>query len=269
MPEGDTIHFLAERLRPVLVGSTLRNVYLREVPGANALEGGSVTGVRSVGKHLLIDVSSEDGERILRTHLGMTGRWRTVPPGRPRPAELRVALRAGDDGPELWCSKAPQVEVFLARDERRHPALSRLGPDLLGEVDFDVIVRRVRERAPADVAAMLLDQGTAAGLGNVYKCEVLFRGGVHPRVAPGELSDDVIAGLYRDGAWLLGKNKSRGRRVTTLGPIGAEARVRGIDHFVYERAARRCVRCRDVVRLTRQGEQLRPTFWCPTCQPGR
>lgn len=265
MPEGDTIHHLAERLRPVLTGQVLEDVYLREVPGARRLESARVTAVRSVGKHLLIDADQGGAGWILRTHLGMTGRWRVLAAGRRRPRELRVALRVGET--EAWCREAPQVEVFAARDEGRHPALSRLGPDLLGAWDVGEVMGRVRARAPDDVAAMLLDQSIAAGLGNVYKSEVLFRGGLHPATPVASLDDETIASLYRDGAHLLDQNKSRHRRVTTLGPIGAEARVRGLDLFVYERAGRPCVRCRTPVRVTRQGDRLRPTFWCPRCQP--
>ena len=267
MPEGDTVFFLAERMRPQLVGRTLRDVWLREVSGAPAVEGAEVTAVRSVGKHLLIDLRKADGpNRILRSHLGMNGSWRTLRRPAPRNPACRLAFRV-EGGPEFRCEKAAQVEVFLARDEARHPALSRLGPDLLGEHDLDEVVARARDRNPEDLAALLLDQGTAAGLGNVYKSEVLFRAGLHPRLSVSAVDDDTLRRLFEDGAQLLAANCRRSRRVTTLGPRGAQARVRGIDHFVYGRGGRPCVLCGTRVQGMRQGPLIRPTWWCPRCQP--
>ena len=267
MPEGDTIFFLAERMRLQLVGRTLRHVWLREVSGASAVEGAEVTAVRSVGKHLLIDLEKADApNRILRSHLGMNGSWRTLRRPVPRNPACRIAFRI-EGGPELRCEEAAQVEVFLARDEVRHPALSRLGPDLLGEHDLDAVVARARARSPEDLAALLLDQGTAAGLGNVYKSELLFRAGLHPLLPVSAVDDATLRRLFEDGAQLLAANSRRSRRVTTLGPRGARARVRGIDHFVYGRGGRPCVLCGTRVQGMRQGPLVRPTWWCPRCQP--
>ncbi len=267
MPEGDTIFFLAERMRPHLVGRILRDVWLREESGASFVEGAEVTAVRPVGKHLLINLRKADApNRILRSHLGMTGSWYTVRRHVPRNPVCRIAFRI-EDGPEFRCKGAAQVEVFLARDEARHPALSRLGPDLLGEHDLDAVVARARERAPGDLAALLLDQGTAAGLGNVYKSELLFRAGLHPSLPVSAVDDATLRRLFEDGAQLLAANCRRSRRVTTLGPQGAEARVRGIDHFVYGRGGCPCVLCGTRVQGMRQGPLVRPTWWCPRCQP--
>ncbi|MCO4774359.1 MAG: Fpg/Nei family DNA glycosylase [Deltaproteobacteria bacterium] len=268
MPEGDTIYALAERLRPQVLGKVLTDVWLRDTPGASYLEGAEVVTVRAWGKHLLMDVRADGRpDRVFRTHLGMTGRWQTLRRPARRHPSVRVAFRAGPHGPELRCADAAQVEVFLARDLPRHPALARLGPDLLGAFDVDVVVSRARERDPVDLAALLLDQTIAAGLGNVFKCEVLFRAGLHPATPLAAVDDATIARLFEDGAALLEANKLRSRRVTTLGPTGARARVHGMDQFVYGRAGRPCVRCGGRIRVTRQGPRVRPTYWCPRCQP--
>jgi len=268
LPEGDTIFGLAERLRPTLLGRALTDVWLREVSGADRLEGRVVTAVRAWGKHLLIETDGP-GAPILRSHLGMNGSWHTARTGSRRQPSLRVAFRAGARGPELRCIDAAQVEVFAARDLRRHPALSRLGPDLLAEHSLDEIVLRARGREHGEVGQMLLDQCVAAGLGNVYKSEILFRAGLHPWTCPSALDDGQLSALYADGARLLSANARRSRRVTTLGPLGARARVRGIDHFVYGRAGQACVTCGTRIAVRAQGEGARPTFLCAVCQPPR
>ncbi len=272
MPEGDTIFALAERLRPILLGTVLEDVWLREVSGATALEGGTVLSVEARGKHLLIETQA--GGRpahVLRTHLGMNGGWRTLYERTQRNPGVRVAFRAGPLGPELRCHEAAQVEVLFKTDLHRHPALARLGPDLLANPNLDVVVKRARDRDRAgrinDLSGMLLDQQVAAGLGNVYKSELLFRAKLHPWWPIRVLTDEALRELYRDGASLLSANRLRRRRVTTLGPMGASARVNGIDHFVYNRAGRRCIVCGSAVWVRRQGEGARPTFWCAQCQP--
>jgi endonuclease-8 len=269
MPEGDTIHRLAARMRPLIVGRPLLRVWLREVPGAERIEGAVVSSVRAVGKHLLIEVASSP-PRVLRTHLGMNGSWRLdgSPSGWRDPA-LRVAFQAGADGPDLRCRDAVQVELLLARDLGRCRALASLGPDLLADPSLDEVLARARARHHGTVEDLLLDQGVAAGIGNVFKCELLFRAGLHPASPPETLADDVLRSLYEDAVVLLRANATRGRRVTTLGPRGARARLGGIDHFVYGRGGSPCVSCGARILASRAGDDSRLTYWCPGCQAKR
>src|SRR5689334_9793949 len=171
MPEGDSIHKLAARVEPLLVGRTLLRVTTQGLE-RTALAGRTVTAVRSVGKHLLI--TTDDGTE-LRTHLGMYGTWRRYPPdSEPPMSPGRASLVLYTDHDVLVCIQARTVEIAARRAPLRGVAIAQLGPDVLG-ADFDPAAAAARARAQPmrPVGEILLDQGVAAGIGNVYRCEVL------------------------------------------------------------------------------------------------
>ena len=150
------------------------------------------TGVEALGKNLLIRF---DNGLELRTHLRMNGSWHRYRPGerwRRPPARARLVLEV--PGAVAVCFDAPVVELFETRAEALHPALRRLGPDLLGPGfaagGATEAVRRLRDpaRAGRAIGEALLDQRALAGIGNVYKSEVLFIERVDPWAAVGGLS---------------------------------------------------------------------------------
>jgi endonuclease VIII len=276
MPEGDTLHRTADGLRPYLVGrpvTSARSGGSGATPQAGRLVGSTVTEVEAVGKNLLIRF---DNGLELRTHLRMNGSWHRYRPGerwRRPPARARLVLEV--PGAVAVCFDAPVVELFETRAETLHPALARLGPDLLA-VDFASAggaaeaLRRLRHPARADraIAEALLDQRALAGIGNVYKCEVLFIERVDPWARVNELDDATLARLIATARRLLRANADRGRgpeRVTT----GGDPAAAGQPLWVYGRAGRPCRRCGTLIQRRRQGTELpRFTYWCPRCQGG-
>ena len=171
-----------------------------------------------------------------------------------------VALTRGD---------APVVELLEQRAEALHPSLGALGPDLLSpDFDADEVLRRLRDpsRRGFEVAAALLDQRALAGIGNVYKSEVLWIERVSPFAHVGGLDDETLARLVATAHRLLLANVAAIRgpeRTTTTGDRGAPGPL-----YVYSRAGRPCRRCRTPIARTSQGVDLpRLTFWCPVCQP--
>jgi len=271
MPEGDTIHKLARQLRPHLVGRPLLEAWLRDGPGADRLAGATVTEVTALGKHLLIHT---DSGTTLRTHLRMTGEWHGYAPGEAwkRPRDGAKAILRNEVG-TFVCFEAPEVEVFPWARRAENPALSGLGPDLLGESpDLDDVVRRARSwQAPGQqrsIADLLLSQTVAGGIGNVYKSELLFLGRIHPWTAPDRLSDDTLRGLFADAARLLRINLDTRRRTTHPPSREFEGSRRGAGLWVYNRDRLPCRSCRTPVLARKQGEHARRTFWCPSCQPG-
>jgi endonuclease-8 len=168
------------------------------------------------------------------------------------------------------CFDAPVVELFEARAEALHPSLGRLGPDLLDPA-FDAAEahRRLRDPARADteIAMALLDQRALAGIGNVYKNEVLWIERVSPFATVGDLDDATLDRLIATSRRLLVANAAPGRgaeRVTTGSDRGAPGPL-----YVYGRGGRPCRRCRTPIASTRQGSDLpRTTYWCPSCQGG-
>ena len=265
MPEGDTLHRTANRLRPALAGATLRRFEAPRLLGDRPAVGVAIRDVEAVGKHLLIHF---EGGLTLRTHLGMGGSWHLYPEG-ARWRKPRHLLRAlvTVEGWEAVCFSAPQVQTY--RPDQPGGALGtgcdpvgHLGPDLcMSGVDLDEAVRRFDTVADADVqiAVALLDQRIASGIGNVYKSELLHRCRVDPFVAVREVPVEVRRQLFEAANRLLLHNLTTTRRTTVAGPPGSVA--------VYGRARRPCPRCGTPIRMVRHGSQNRSTYWCPRCQP--
>jgi len=269
MPEGDTLHRTAAGLRPHLVGRTVtaaRTGGPGAVPQVARVVGREITSVEARGKNLLITFS---GDLELRTHLRMNGSWHRYRPGerwRRPPARARLVLEV--PGAVAVCFDAPVVELFEGRAEALHPALGRLGPDVLAATfDRQEALRRLRDpaRAGRAIGEALLDQRALAGIGNVYKSEVLFVERVWPFTPVGRV-DELRLGQIVDAARrLMLANVAPGRgpeRITTGAGRGAG------PLFVYGRTGRPCRRCRTPIRSARQGTEIpRTTYWCPTCQP--
>lgn len=266
MPEGDTIHRLARTLSPLWVGSRVERLWLREHGEVATLRGARVYEVSALGKHLLVGFAGDREEWVLHTHLGMPGRWHPAGAGAPwRQREVpAVELAVAGDVPPWRCTQPATCELLQRRALRLHPDLRRLGPDLLAPpVPYETVLRRARRSRAILVAELLLDQRVACGLGNVYKNELLFLFGVHPRTPVAALADDEITGFFRRGAELLAANLGPGRRrVRGLG----DAESRGPRFWVYDRGGHPCLRCGDPIRVERVGDAARVTYWCPRCQ---
>jgi endonuclease-8 len=195
----------------------------------------------------------------------MTGSWHLYRPGERwrKPAHLTRALIEVDDWVAV-CFAAPVVRTYR-RDVGSEPApVAHLGPDLcradLTEADIDECLARMAAcTGPADeIGAVLLDQRVACGVGNVYKSEVLFVCGVDPFRPVAEIDLDTRRCLVTTASRLLRANLGTASRTTVPGGLA-----------VYGRSRQPCRRCGTTVRVRRQGEQARSTYWCPTCQPAR
>jgi len=158
------------------------------------------------------------------------------------------------------CSLAPVVEVLSASQVAAHPALARLGPDLLGP-GFDPVAarRRLRERGDLEIGPALMDQTALAGIGNVYKSEVLFLCGVSPFVRVNALDDGTVERLVAKARDLLRRNLGLGPRRTTR--VLAPGRL-----WVYRRSGQPCRKCGTAIERRVQGDEARSTYFCPTCQ---
>ncbi len=262
MPEGDTIHKVALALQPHLEGAQLTFLTGRGWGFRPQLEGVRVERIRAEGKHLWIDFA---GCLSLRTHLGMGGTWHRYGFGerwRRHAAYASAWLRT--DTCDVVCFDAAEVEI----GPRLHlaPSLAgRVGPDLMHEApDFDRIVAGVRalQGEHTTVGEVLLDQRIAAGIGNVFKCELLFKHALSPYAPPSLLGPKRWHALYRDAGSMLRANLPRGRRVT----VAPGARHGLARLWVYGREHRPCLRCQTPVARTYVGAQNRPSYFCRRCQ---
>jgi endonuclease-8 len=266
MPEGDTLFRAAAGLRPYLVGRTVTGARARQPgPKVEQIVGAAITAVEAMGKNLLIRF---DNGLEIRTHLRMNGSWHRYRPGerwRRAPGRARLILEV--PGTIAVCFDAPVVELFESRAEALHPALATLGPDVLAD-DFDAAeaIRRLRDpsRAGLSIAEALLDQRALAGIGNVWKCEVLFAERTSPFVPMRHLDDATLERLVSAASRMMRASLAV---PVTVGRTGGDERGSGGRLRVYERAGRPCPRCGTLIRSISQGTELpRTTYWCPNCQ---
>ena len=258
MPEGDTIHYAANRIRPVLEGHVpdeLRTPHPRfgRDRWPERLAGRAVRAVEARGKHLLLRF---EGGLAIHSHLRMTGSWQVLAADRPRwPRSERRAwlvMRRGDrfvvqfDGPVLELMTDGRARV----DQR----IAGLGPDIVAaDFDEDRVLRRLREDDPTrPIGDALLDQQTVAGIGNLWKVEGCWLAEVDPWRPAGEVADDEVRSILR----------AVRPRMQQSALDGMQTRFRTI----YGAAGRPCPRCGTLVRARSQGDAGRMTWWCPGCQ---
>jgi endonuclease-8 len=271
MPEGDTLFRTARTLdralgRKRLVRFETALAQLARVDEDAPIAGRTVEVVRSVGKHLLVELS---GDLVLRTHLRMKGSWHVYRPGerwqRPR-AAMRVVLETADF--QAVAFDVPVAEFRSARALARDPAVATLGPDLLaGDFDEEAAVRRLRERGPLGVGEALLDQLALAGIGNIYKSETCFVEGIHPFRTVASLDDDALHRLVRTARQLLARGAGAeqpfadGALRRTGWRTDPQARL-----WVYRRGGEPCRRCGTPIVREVRGLRARSTYHCPRCQ---
>lgn len=261
MPEGDTIHKVANYLAPRLTDHVIEDVQMADSAGASRCRSARISAVVARGKHLFFEL---DNGLAIRSHLGMYGSWHRYAPDEAwKKPRSRASLRLRVEGDDYVCFNAKEVELIRTPSVRRAITQTRLGPDLIADgIDPAALIARAREFCDEDalLADVLLDQRVASGIGNVYKSEVLFMRSLSPMLTVGQVSDEELRGCYELAAELLKKNVGGGKRVTRF-----EA-----DHagrlWVYNRHGKPCHRCRARIRTQRLGRHHRGTYWCPSCQ---
>jgi endonuclease-8 len=261
VPEGDTVWLTARRLHDAFAGERLVRAELRVPRHATAdLTGRRITEVISRGKHLLIRV---EPDLTLHTHLGMEGSWRIRRASArwPSPYEpVRVVLAS--ESLQAVGYKLARVDLLRTADE--DSVVGHLGPDLLGpDWDVDEAVRRLASRPDRPIGEALLDQSNLAGIGNLYRSELLFLRGIHPTMPVREAGN--LTRMVQLARQLLWVNREHPEQSTT-GKLR-----RGEAHWVYGRAGEPCRRCRTPIQritLGPTGEE-RTAYVCPHCQPAR
>lgn len=263
MPEGDTIHRLAEKVRGAVLGKAVIAFSTHNLPDAIArtVVGHVVSDVAARGKNLLIRF--DDG-RTLHVHLRMLGRV-IVRRGAPVKTTSRAPQLVLDvAGASVRGSRIPVLRLLRAGAEERAPDLRSLGPDLLSpDFDEDEALRRLRGIARRPIGDAVMLQRVVAGIGNVYKSEVLFLERIDPRTPVATLDDDVLRALLRRARALLQANVKGGPRVTRNSLAGPRT-------WVYLRARKACFACGAAIATIRQGAPPgRTTYFCPRCQGPR
>lgn len=245
MPEGHSIHRAALSQRPHLLGQRVRASSPQgRFEDAALLDRTRVTAIEARGKHLFYRFETPRGRaRVLHVHLGLAGRfrWRKLPlvtTGQAVRLRLEIADRALDLSGPLICE--------LVDEDVRAELLARLGPDPLVPQarPAKFFARLAATRIP--IGAMLLDQSAIAGIGNVYRAEILWAARLDPRRPSHEVTAAEQAALWNLARSQLRDGVARGR----------------ISKSVYKR--RSCSRCGTAIETAKLAG--RPCYFCPSCQ---
>jgi endonuclease-8 len=273
MPEGDTIFRAARALNRALAGRTVvlfESMFpaVDRVHDDTPITGRTIERVSAAGKHLLVHFS---GELVLRTHMRMNGSWHIYRPGeswlRPR-RDMRILIGTADF--EAVGFNIPVAELIAARNVKRHQELRQLGPDVLSDTfNADEALRRLGEHPDSTIAEALINQRVLAGLGNVYKSEVLFMCRVNPFTRVGALDPTALVWLVGIARQVLRANVSE-----TIAPMTTYSCFRRTTRrddpkerlWVYGRARLPCRRCGTPIAVRTQGSDARLSYWCPACQ---
>ncbi len=273
MPEGPEIRLEADRLAKVLDGQIITAAHC-VLPAltrpVSQLVGQRIERVSTHGKAMLIAL---DDERTLYSHNQLYGRWYVVAPGATPNTRrsLRLALHTAKGSALLY--SASTIELLTPAEVAAHAFLSRLGPDVLSDtLDWRALTARLD--APAfrrrSLAALYLDQGFLAGIGNYLRSEILFFAGLAPHTRPQDLDARSRARLARCSLAVTRRAyEARGvtnphRRVAELKAVGIK---RGGYRFaVFAREGQACHDCGATIERMEAGS--RRLYWCPRCQGG-
>jgi len=256
MPEGDTIHYAARRIRPLVVGLVPEIAHpsprLRGERWPVKLAGHRVASVDAHGKHLFLRF---EDDLVIHSHLRMTGSWGTYRDGqRWRRAARRAWLVLRTDRGEVVQFDGPVLELMTASRTRLDRRLAELGPDILAaQLDEGGFLRRLREGDPTrPIGEALLDQRTIAGIGNLWKCEGCFAARVDPWRTAGDIGDDEALRIVR-------LTRPRMQQSALDG-------MQDSHRVIYGKLSQPCPRCGAPIRSRGQGDDNRLTYWCAGCQ---
>ncbi len=258
MPEGHTIHRAARDHRRMLAKQVLSvsSPQGRFAAGAARIDGRTCLDVEAYGKHLVYRF--EDGD-ALHVHLGLFGRIRKqkLPEGPPRGA-VRVRLVSGTHVVDI---NGPTI-CELLDDPGLAALVNRIGPDVLRpDAEPDRAFKRISaSRAP--IGRLIMDQSVMAGIGNIYRTEILWRQGIHPDRPGRSLDRGAFDDLWRDAAALLEMGVRRNAIITVDGAPPSRSRYRERVNIFGKEA---CPACDGPVR--RFEIDGRRAFVCETCQP--
>lgn len=262
MPEGHIIHRLARELRSTLGGAPVAatSPQGRFAQSAALIDGLPLHRSDAYGKYLFATFGA--GGPILHVHLGLIGKLRRIDPASFPSPTTRLRLE-GDD--VAWSLTGPSRCELVTPDERAS-IIERIGPDpLRRDADPTLFVRGLA-RTSRTIGAVLLDQGVIAGLGNIFRAEILFLVGVRPDRPANALSAEEVEAIWAESVRLLKIGLRTGRIITTdPDEIGRPRSRMTRDDSLYVYHRNHCRRCGSEIRTFEMGG--RPIQYCPVCQP--
>ena len=271
MPEGHTLHRIARDLHAAFAGRVVEvtSPQGRFASGAALLTDHELVEARAHGKHLFVELADE---RVLHVHLGLIGTF-TIDEAAyvgemPVVGQVRCRIATEEHVADL---RGPMTCAVITPDEEA-AVHAKLGPDPLRDTDGERAWMRIH-RSRKSIAALLMEQDVLAGVGNVYRCEVLHRHRINP-MTPGErlkrASWDLV---WADLRRLLPLGVATSRIVTVDEEVeeiesdlakGEPVHLDERTSYVYKRTGEDCRRCDSAVKA--KDVAGRTLYWCGSCQ---
>lgn len=272
MPEGHTIRALANEW-----GAHVGEYYAitapsNRVPFVSDIDGHELVAVDSKGKHLFLGF---DNRLWLHIHLGRVGkfRWHAADEEIPEPKDTTRLRMVGQRG---WVDLAGPVICAVIQDEEVGHAKAKLGPDPLHATADPTPAQERIQKSKRAIGALLMDQVVIAGIGNIYRAELLWRAKINPYRPGTEISDAEFDSLWADTVLLLSdgvRDYEASKPTSTLGrrlPDGSnpipegDARPGQPHAGIRAHRASLCARCGTSIAQAEMN--ARTGYWCPTCQ---
>lgn len=285
MPEGHSVHRLARQFDAAFAGErlTVSSPQGRFTAGAEQLDGATLVDALAHGKQMFLRF---DHDRVLRVHLGLYGKWSfggdesfrrsstmTTPRRDPDTADEGAydgppdpvgAVRVRMVSEHGWADLRGPTACEVITADQETEARAKLGPDpLQSDADGSVFERKVRSSI-TPVGIQLMNQAVIAGIGNIYRAEVLFLQGINPWRPGKQLREDEAAGIWTDTVRLMKDGVREGRIITTTPEARQGRPKRSAPNYVYKRTGEPCRRCGTPVLTDVMA--ARNVFWCPRCQ---
>ena len=273
MPELPEVEHVVRALRPAIVGRRILAAELklkRTAPQTSKpafgrlLRNALITGVSRRGKYILIEL---DSDRLLATHLRMTGKFVCLTGDDQLPPYAHVIFHLDDDRRLVFCDMRQFGRMRLIANRERLPKeILALAPEPLSDDFTEQYFRTTLKRSRRSLKQLLLDQTRVLGLGNIYAAEALFLAGVNPMKASDGLSKARTDKLYRAVRDVLQEAIDAGSTLRIDLSDGNGDYIGTSERFwrVYEREGEPCVRCG--TRIKRVVHGGRSTYYCPKCQ---
>jgi len=254
VPEGHTLHRLARDLGRDLGGQTLRiSSPQGRFTDASSLDRSVLRQVFAIGTHLFLELD----RALVHIHLGLFGKFKRKKPELVTRSSVRLRLVGTDQAWELTgptCCECQSPEQFAALK-------ARLGADPLGNLRRPRGTAETIRASRRSIAALLLDQSVFAGIGNVYRAEILFLAKIHPETAGSALTTADIDRVWRLAKELLRRGVAQNRIVTVKG--ATRRTKRGEALYCYKQSD--CRVCGAAIARTLSAG--RAMYHCPSCQP--
>lgn len=282
MAEGHTIHSVADRLLQLADAEVASTSPDTRFPQAALFDSGFLVDAQAHGKHLIVEFAGR-GDSVVHIHLGMAGRLsvrrhrRAIgADGRPRtPPPMQRRLRWRLLTPVFTADLSAPTVCEVLNPNGLRALRSRLGPDPLRPQDDPMRAFHRISRSRREIGGLITDQSVIAGIGNVYRSELLFRARLDPFRPGHEISEPDFWILWNDCVVLMTLGVEAGWIITHPAQIVDASVLLERDqkvprwpklYHVYGRGGRPCRVCGTAVSSQRLGQQR--IFWCPECQRG-